>query len=260
MNPSAITSQIQQIGKRLKYSAPQVVETANRRKHYLKSVVLKSPPLQSFRFLKDIGFDTSPLFLDVGANYGQSAISMRHFVPGSRIRCVEANPSLAESLLYLSRKLGNMEVLMAAAGDQYSLLDLRIPVLSGVVNTGGASLSADFVAQRREILEDHYGGIMSLQSQRVPAIPLDALNSVPSFIKIDVEGQELSVLRGLKDTVREHRPVVMLETLHSDGKAADWLVSNGYQIHSLTPEGALGPALRQADDVSKIQDVVGRPV
>jgi hypothetical protein len=40
----------------------------------------------------------------------------------------------------------------------------------------------------------------------------------PSLIKIDVEGLELEVLRGAADTLRKHRPTVVVEA-HSDGLA-----------------------------------------
>jgi FkbM family methyltransferase len=40
---------------------------------------------------------------------------------------------------------------------------------------------------------------------------VDALGLEPGLIKIDVEGAEPFVLRGMKETLRAHRPVVMLE-------------------------------------------------
>ena len=259
MNPASQTSQLHQVGKQLKYFIPSIVEMANKRKHYVKSTMFNSPPIEAFRFLADLDFGASPTFLDVGANYGQSAISMRHFVPDCRIRCIEANPSLAECLLYLARKLGNLDVLITAAGNEYSVLDLRIPVLGGVVNTGGASLSAEFVSNRRGILEDHYGAELALLSQTVPSIPLDVLNIEPSFIKIDVEGNELSVLFGLTKTIRRCNPVIMLETLHSDGRAAEWLITNGYRLYALNSDGEIGSTIASTEHIAQIQDIVALP-
>jgi FkbM family methyltransferase len=45
----------------------------------------------------------------------------------------------------------------------------------------------------------------------VEVITLDSLGLEPDFIKIDVEGLEYDVLRGGEQTVRENRPVVMIE-------------------------------------------------
>lgn len=45
----------------------------------------------------------------------------------------------------------------------------------------------------------------------VEVITLDSLNLAPNFIKIDVEGYELWAIQGGEQTIRTHRPVVMLE-------------------------------------------------
>lgn len=64
-------------------------------------------------------------------------------------------------------------------------------------------------------LEDNVGGNTG---QRhcvpvgwTPVITLDSLGLAPDFIKMDVEGMEHFVLRGGEQTIRTHRPVIMLE-------------------------------------------------
>ena len=63
----------------------------------------------------------------------------------------------------------------------------------------------------------------------------------PALIKIDVEGLELEVLRGAADTLREHRPTVVIEA-HSDGLAGiavARLAALGY--HCATSPAPYGP-------------------
>ena len=45
----------------------------------------------------------------------------------------------------------------------------------------------------------------------VEVITLDSLGLAPGFVKLDVEGCELAALIGGEQTIRTHRPVVMLE-------------------------------------------------
>lgn len=72
-----------------------------------------------------------------------------------------------------------------------------------------------------------------------PALPLDhfALKNV-SFIKIDVEGAELGVVQGLRNTILESRPVILMEQAGNEAKfhgrkafeASDYLTSLGMEI------------------------------
>lgn len=66
----------------------------------------------------------------------------------------------------------------------------------------------------------------------VPVIPLDALGLHPDFVKIDVEGMERDVLLGGADTIRNFRPVVMIE-------------ENGLSERYGVPHGAAGALLEE---------------
>lgn len=68
-----------------------------------------------------------------------------------------------------------------------------------------------------------------------------------SFIKIDVEGAELAVLRGARKTLQEDRPFVILELqpsrlLHLGIEPVDfqWLYESGYYCYGINSTGELG--------------------
>ena len=80
---------------------------------------------------------------------------------------------------------------------------------------------------------------------------LDALGIVPAVVKIDVEGAELSVIRGAHRLLSDHRPIAVIETSEL---VVDELVrlmaSHGYSPYSLLPDGSLAPfvALRASPE------------
>ena len=45
----------------------------------------------------------------------------------------------------------------------------------------------------------------------VPVVPIDDLTLTPDFVKIDVEGSEMGVLRGMMATIERCKPVFMIE-------------------------------------------------
>jgi len=71
----------------------------------------------------------------------------------------------------------------------------------------------------RAILEDNLGAWL----------PRDALGLAPSFLKLHLEGAELAALKGARETLRAHRPIVAATVYHNaDGiwRTPLWLMEN----------------------------------
>jgi len=142
------------------------------------------------------------VFIDVGANVGYFSLIAAQCVGDSgRVVAIEPNPSVADQLKgnVERSKLSNVIIEQTACSDSSSTLTLYIPDESKL---GQASLS-----------KSNAGGVKSVQVRSVTLDQLirdHALETV-TFVKIDVEGAELIVLRGMTDTLRRLRPIIVLE-------------------------------------------------
>jgi len=138
------------------------------------------------------------LFLDVGANSGNSALGYSLFDSSSRILSLEPNPFHASDLRLVRRILGpRFQFRLIGAGDRAGEFTLHVPVYGGIPLTGEASLHPQHV--RQNFLLGELGrpdDELDVAEVRVTVHPLDDLALAPHAIKIDVEGNELAVLRG----------------------------------------------------------------
>lgn len=80
----------------------------------------------------------------------------------------------------------------------------------------------------------------------VAVITLDSLSLAPDFLKLDVEGCELFALQGGEQTIRTHRPVVMLE---DNGLSERYGVARGACRVLLESWGARLVAVRNKDEI-----------
>ena len=116
------------------------------------------------------------LAVDAGAHRG---VVTRFLAPRfERVVAIEPGP--------LADRIEGAEVIRAALGAQPG----RCGMADGRWNTG----------QRHVVDGDD-----------VEVITLDSLALAPDFLKIDVEGMEYQTLLGGEQTIRQHRPVIMLE-------------------------------------------------
>jgi FkbM family methyltransferase len=67
----------------------------------------------------------------------------------------------------------------------------------------------------------------------VRTLRLDSVSTVPDLIKIDVEGNEYVVLRGLVRTMRTHHPLVLVARHSSDSYCHDLLEDLGYEVSEI---------------------------
>ena len=160
------------------------------------------------------------IFVDVGANIGLYSIALSQLF--ERCLAIEANPHTYQILLanLALKGLDNVSALCVGASDHSAETNIYVP-LNG--NLGWATLNAD-----------HH----SVEVKPVPVTlkPLDdivvlAPHERVALIKIDVEGHELSVLRGAQRILERDHPAVLFEVLGAaQGLAcAELLDSCGYR-------------------------------
>lgn len=178
------------------------------------------------------------LSIDVGANYGIYAVVMARCAP--RVLVVEPNLALAR---LLRRGLpSSCTVLACALSDSEGTAELRVPLRDGRELASRGSLLAE---------SGEPAHVYSIELRRLD----DCAREPVGFVKIDVEGHEMAVLRGADRVLREDGPNLLVEAeeRHRPGAVAELatlLAGYGYRGlfrdgGQLRPIEAFDPAIHQ---------------
>ena len=187
---------------------------------------------------------------DVGANCGWFAA--RAARAGAAVRAFEPVSATADVLERNLSFAGDARVVRAAAGEQPGTATINLYSSSGNNSLVERTLPPGHPLR-------HTGHV------EVDVVRLDDLVGadgfpVPDLVKIDVEGFELAVLRGARETLRRHRPVLLLEwsqaTCRDAGHDRDVLVEElqllGYDVAALAPGGALVEPATAGEDAETL--------
>jgi FkbM family methyltransferase len=169
-------------------------------------------------------------FYDGGAHIGYySLLASRLVGEAGRVVAFEPDPANVDVLRgNLSRNgMSNVEVIPAALWSH-----------CGIVSFQRSASGWPEVSSRRGAVVIPNGKGPDPALIRVEALTLDAFaadHGPPTFIKIDVEGAEVEVLRAAQKLISQVRPVLLLE-VHNPAAATilkDRLTQNGYEIEWL---------------------------
>jgi FkbM family methyltransferase len=171
--------------------------------------------------------------VDVGANHGYFTVLAAALLgPTGRVEAFEPNPAVADALaevLARNAVAGRVSVHRVALSDREG--HARFFVSVAAANDGFSSLLAtDDALEHGVIRADH--------SIRVPTLTFDAFAERAGLgrvdlMKLDVEGAEAMVLRGMERTLAERPPrLIVCETM-PESPAARMLASHGYSIRPL---------------------------
>jgi FkbM family methyltransferase len=131
------------------------------------------------------------VFLDIGANFGFFSVLAASIVgPSGKVYAVEASPSVLPVLHANTRAYPNIKVIESAAGDHTGTTEFFMT--DDFVNSGVAQ--SPFIGKAEKV-----------------SVPIDTLDNLLrretdfggrlDFIKCDVQGDEVAVLEGLRQTI-----------------------------------------------------------
>lgn len=149
----------------------------------------------------------SGLVVDAGANIGNHALYLA--ARGAEVVAFEPDPVFA-ACIRVSADLNGLrylEVFEEGLGSERTTARLVAP------DEGNVGMTS-----------------LKVGTGTIPVFPLDDFRLAPVAIKIDVEGMELKVLHGARETIVLHRPLLYVEA-HPDGYAAlaEWMADHGYE-------------------------------
>jgi FkbM family methyltransferase len=175
--------------------------------------------------------------VDIGASWGLFSYHLARLVGGGgTVFSYEPHPMNKPALQKLVKARPNVRFRPVAMSDLTGSADLQVPVFGSRRVTAQASLAHGFDGQRG----------VRVEKVTVPTVRLDDEigGGRVDLVKIDVEGHELSVLRGAAVTLREYLPpmLIEIEQRHLDCPIKDVFVEiedMGYMLYFID-----GAALR----------------
>ena len=180
--------------------------------------------------------DMGAVVFDLGANVGLVTYALAKATgPNGRVVCFEPDPT---SLEYLRRNnerhaLANVDVVEAAISDTNGVLEF---FAEGTITSGLASTRKDAVMTKS------LGSVIQCNSVTLKQAFED--HGIPSWIKMDIEGAEITVLEQSRDLLRETKPFLVIDTSHVVGsdttaeRVEAILQSAGYATETRFPGGS----------------------
>lgn len=162
-------------------------------------------------------FPSTGLMLDIGANIGGHCVQFKHFFPELKIVAFEPHPDNFALLKQNTDRYPDVTALNVGVGSRTSVVSF---------DNGHESNSG--------VVKMVYNG-----ENRNIVLALDDLHldERVKFIKIDIEGHEVSAFEGMVKLIERYEPLIWLED--NTDTAVNFLIELGYEIvekDNLTPD------------------------
>jgi FkbM family methyltransferase len=142
------------------------------------------------------------IFFDIGANKGEYAYYAEKLMNAKNIYLFEPEKKLNKQLKSI---FNECQVFDIALSDSKGKHQFKIPVINGVIDNCLSSLEV-------ENKEDNETEAIIYEVKTDTLDNFTNENAIfPDLIKIDVEGHELSVLKGAENYIANHHPTLIIE-------------------------------------------------
>jgi len=170
--------------------------------------------------------------LDIGANIGVVTIEWsKHMTGWGQVLAFEAQERLFHALCgnIAINNCFNARAIFAAVANQPGTLRVPVPNYFQFGSFGSLGLRptdrTGDVGQKIDYSDE--------RTMNAPATSIDAMGfGRLDLLKVDVEGMELEVLEGARQSIERHHPIMIIETIKSDEQALRRVLTDcGYRIY-----------------------------
>ncbi|NPA34187.1 MAG: FkbM family methyltransferase [Chlorobi bacterium] len=162
--------------------------------------------------------------IDIGANMGHYTVLLSKLVgPQGKVYAVEPVEPVIDILKYNTKNYTNVEILPFAIGDKDGQVEMsNLAYLNkGFVSSGTHFIITDPLQKKKDVL--------FIVNMKKGSEVFKNLKRV-DFIKCDVEGYEVNVIRELMPIIRKYKPIMLIELWKKNlDKILSPLESIGYQ-------------------------------
>ncbi len=202
----------------------------------LVSRVMRRPQERDFHALSLFPDIHGALYLDVGANRGQSTEAILMLTRNSSVLAFEPNLLLCDKIARKFRDNKRVAVDAFGLGNQDGRFTLYVPFYKAWMYDGLASLkrdsASDWLKGRVFFFRERHLTVKELECS---IKRLDDLHLAPFFIKLDIQGYEYEALCGGQKTLAAHEPVLLIES--PDETTIDMLRQLGYRSYRFQDGG-----------------------
>jgi FkbM family methyltransferase len=165
------------------------------------------------------------VFYDIGANLGFFSLLAAHLsgLREGRVYAFEAAPDNAEAIRRNAELnlIGNIEVIGAAVSASSGRAQLQVvddQSWSKLAGYGEHPFTVEVIEVETVAIDDLLG-----RGELPP----------PDVVKIDVEGAEIAVLQGMRETIDRHRPAIICELHDTHAEFVSAMTQHGYRLINL---------------------------
>ena len=166
------------------------------------------------------------IILDIGANIGVMSVLLARKFPRSSIYAFEPIPSniLTFKRIMNSCKISNVTLIETAVGNKNGEIKMALPIIENVRYQGLCHILQQDASENEATNILYTVPIAKLDD----ALFMDSKQSIVA-IKMDVENYEFEVLKGARELINKHKPIVYTELWSNEvrGACIDFFKKNG---------------------------------